>query len=178
VQKKPKKNAGPHMVGGIDGALVGVHAFSKDGLGWMYGGFAYTNSVNLTDGSTLVLNRRERHVMHVDHALCPRCHVLWWTFCAMFLHVTPPSLHPFVAFRIHLWCLNITMVVRHHCNGLPPLQWFFITRWFIVNAMVHHHCGGSPKWSRFAIAVTEHHWCGVLPSAPWQANYLNSGTKT
>ena len=51
---------GPHMVGGIDGALVGVHAFSKDGLGWLYGGLAYTNRVNLTDGTALVLNRRER----------------------------------------------------------------------------------------------------------------------
>jgi hypothetical protein len=51
---------GPHMVGGTDGALVGVHAFSKDGLGWFYGGVAYTNHVNLTDGTALILNRRER----------------------------------------------------------------------------------------------------------------------
>ena len=34
---------GPHMVGSIDGARVGIHAFSQDGERWLDGGLAYTS---------------------------------------------------------------------------------------------------------------------------------------
>ena len=49
---------GPHM--GADPMLVGVHAFSEDGLHWHFGGLAYTNVVPCADETSLVLNRRER----------------------------------------------------------------------------------------------------------------------
>ena len=49
---------GPHM--GTQEMLVGVHSFSQDGMNWYYGGLAYTNRVNFTDGTHLFLNRRER----------------------------------------------------------------------------------------------------------------------
>ena len=63
---------GPHMVGGVNGALVGTHAFSADGLGWMYTGVAYTNMVNLTDGTALQLNRRERpHLIFAEGTRTP-----------------------------------------------------------------------------------------------------------
>jgi hypothetical protein len=63
---------GPHMVGGVKGALVGTHAFSTDGLGWMYTGVAYTNEVNLTDGTALQLNRRERpHLVFAEGTRTP-----------------------------------------------------------------------------------------------------------
>lgn len=63
---------GPHMVGGVNGALVGTHAFSADGLGWMYTGVAYTNRVNLTDGTALQLNRRERpHLVFAEGTRTP-----------------------------------------------------------------------------------------------------------
>ena len=39
---------------------VGVHIFSKDAVQWMFGGVAYTNLVNFTDGSSAFLTRRER----------------------------------------------------------------------------------------------------------------------
>ena len=60
------------MVGGVKGALVGTHAFSADGLGWMYTGVAYTNEVNLTDGTVLQLNRRERpHLVFAEGTRTP-----------------------------------------------------------------------------------------------------------
>jgi hypothetical protein len=63
---------GPHMVGGTKGALVGTHAFSADGLGWMCTGVAYTNEVNLTDGTALQLNRRERpHLVFAEGTRTP-----------------------------------------------------------------------------------------------------------
>jgi len=63
---------GPHMVGGTKGALVGTHAFSADGLGWMYTGVAYTNEVDLTDGTTLQLGRRERpHLVFAEGTRTP-----------------------------------------------------------------------------------------------------------
>lgn len=63
---------GPHMVGGTKGALVGTHAFSTDGLGWMYTGVAYTNDVDMTDGTTLQLNRRERpHLVFAEGTRTP-----------------------------------------------------------------------------------------------------------
>jgi hypothetical protein len=49
---------GPHM--GADPMLVGVHAFSEDGLAWHYGGLAYTNVVRLADRTSTTFNRRER----------------------------------------------------------------------------------------------------------------------
>ena len=53
---------GAHMVGSVDDAQVGVHAFSRDGLMWTYTGTAYTNMVELADDGegVLRLNRRER----------------------------------------------------------------------------------------------------------------------
>lgn len=41
--------------------LNGGHAYSLDGLNWLYGGVAFGTWVNMTDGSVLHLNRRERH---------------------------------------------------------------------------------------------------------------------
>lgn len=47
--------------------LVGVHGFSRDGLAWTFGGVAYTNSVTFTDGTSLLLTRRERpHVVFAE----------------------------------------------------------------------------------------------------------------
>jgi len=50
---------GPHMCGGTD-CFVGVHAYSLDGVAWLFGGEAFRSVVNMTDGGTLRLNRRER----------------------------------------------------------------------------------------------------------------------
>ena len=64
---------GPHM--GADPMLVGVHAFSIDGLTWHYSGLAYTNVVALASNASLVLNRRERpHLVFAedDAARTPR----------------------------------------------------------------------------------------------------------
>ena len=47
--------------------LVGVHGFSRDGLAWTFGGVAYTNNVTFTDGSSILLTRRERpHVAFAE----------------------------------------------------------------------------------------------------------------
>lgn len=54
---------GPHF---CDGYLcfVGVHQFSRDGFTWSFGGVAYTNNVSFTDGTSILLTRRERpHVV-------------------------------------------------------------------------------------------------------------------
>lgn len=51
---------GPHMCGSVSACQVGTHAFSLDGFAWQYGGTAYTTEVNMTDGTQLYLNRRER----------------------------------------------------------------------------------------------------------------------
>ena len=41
--------------------LVGVHLFSRDARMWMYGGLAYTATVDvLGEGEPMRLNRRER----------------------------------------------------------------------------------------------------------------------
>jgi hypothetical protein len=51
------------MCGGFE-CQVGTHAYSLDGVAWHYGGTAYTNRINFTDGSFLYANRRERpHVL-------------------------------------------------------------------------------------------------------------------
>jgi len=43
----------------------GTHAFSRDGMDWVYSSvFAYTGIIEQTDGTTVVWNRRERpHVV-------------------------------------------------------------------------------------------------------------------
>ena len=53
---------GPHMCGGVagSGCLVGVHAYSLDGVAWNFGGVAYRSEVAMTDGTKMRLNRRER----------------------------------------------------------------------------------------------------------------------
>ena len=38
----------------------GTHAFSLDGFEWFAGEAAFTNRVDFTDGTQLLLNRRER----------------------------------------------------------------------------------------------------------------------
>ena len=50
---------GPHMCAGTE-CQVGVHAYSHNGYDWEYSGTAYTSQINLTDGSSIRLNRRER----------------------------------------------------------------------------------------------------------------------
>jgi hypothetical protein len=43
------------------------HGYSLDGLTWLFGGVAYTNNVTFTDGSSLLLTRRERpHVVFAE----------------------------------------------------------------------------------------------------------------
>ena len=44
----------------FDPNFPGSHAFSVDGVAWHYGGAAYSNLVNFSDGSVGVLKRRER----------------------------------------------------------------------------------------------------------------------
>ena len=40
--------------------LCGAHAFSQDGVNWIYGGLAFDNTVEYTDGSKFTFIRRER----------------------------------------------------------------------------------------------------------------------
>ena len=47
------------MCGNLE-CQVGTHAWSLDGFAWYYGGTAYTSRVEFTDGSAVLLNRRER----------------------------------------------------------------------------------------------------------------------
>ena len=43
------------------------HGYSLDGVTWLFGGVAYTNNVTFTDGSSLLLTRRERpHVVFAE----------------------------------------------------------------------------------------------------------------
>ena len=56
----------------IDGALVGTHAYSLDGLAWQYTGATYTNRVSLSGGGQLLLNRRERpHLVFAEGTRTP-----------------------------------------------------------------------------------------------------------
>eukprot|EP01084_Bolivina_argentea_P171025 296309_1 len=50
----------------------GGHAFSVDGLNWIYAGYIYTNKVEYTDGSTFTFSRRERpHFIFADDVCSP-----------------------------------------------------------------------------------------------------------
>ena len=52
--------------------LCGGHAFSDNGLDWIYGGISYDNKVNFTDGSVLAFSRRERtHLVMDDDGYTP-----------------------------------------------------------------------------------------------------------
>ena len=45
---------------GIDGG----HAYSKDGINWMYGGYSFGDLVQYNDGSSIQLGSRERpHIL-------------------------------------------------------------------------------------------------------------------
>ena len=62
---------GPHMCYN-QLCQVGIHAFSRDGNHWTNGGTAYTNLVDFTDGTRLLLNRRERpHVVFAKGTTVP-----------------------------------------------------------------------------------------------------------
>lgn len=55
------------MPGRIDRALLGIHAFSEDGIHWYDGGVAYTNHVEYTDGTSWHFDRRERpHLLFAE----------------------------------------------------------------------------------------------------------------
>lgn len=59
---------GPHFCPGFE-CQVGCHAFSLDGVSWMFGGVAYTNNVTFTDGSSIFLTRRERpHLVFANYS--------------------------------------------------------------------------------------------------------------
>ena len=54
------------------GYNCGGHAFSKDGLQWTYGGRAYGNTVQFTDGNSFVFSRRERpHLVFAEDDVTP-----------------------------------------------------------------------------------------------------------
>ena len=50
--------------------LCGGHAFSDDGLDWIYGGTSYDNTVNFTEESVLAFSRRERPHFVMDDDGC------------------------------------------------------------------------------------------------------------
>eukprot|EP01083_Nonionella_stella_P070904 190017_1 len=49
-----------NMQPNFDQSLCGAHAFSMDGIHWQYGGYAFGNKVQFSDGSQYVFKRRER----------------------------------------------------------------------------------------------------------------------
>ena len=40
--------------------ICGGHAYSENGVDWIYTGYAYNNIVEFTDGSSITYGRRER----------------------------------------------------------------------------------------------------------------------
>ena len=60
-------------VDGIDPQTVcGGHAYSADGVHWIYSGVAYTNHVDHTDGTSTTFTRRERpHLVFADDGCTP-----------------------------------------------------------------------------------------------------------
>eukprot|EP00483_Globobulimina_turgida_P003586 UN03592 len=48
---------------GIDGG----HAYSKDGVSWVYGGYSFGNFVEFTDGTTMTIGSRERPHVILDN---------------------------------------------------------------------------------------------------------------
>ena len=60
-------NMDPARYIGLDGA----HAFSEDGIQWVYGGYSFGDVVEFTDGTQVTLGSRERpHVMFDHQAGC------------------------------------------------------------------------------------------------------------
>ena len=52
--------------------LCGGHAYSTDGINWVYGGAIFGNTVNFTDGTTKTYSRRERpHFVFADDGCTP-----------------------------------------------------------------------------------------------------------
>eukprot|EP01084_Bolivina_argentea_P160393 279306_1 len=51
-------------------ALCGAHAYSLDGISWQYGGLAFNNEVEFTDGSKFTFSRRERPHLIFDNDRC------------------------------------------------------------------------------------------------------------
>eukprot|EP01084_Bolivina_argentea_P238247 400262_1 len=52
--------------------VCGGHAFSEDGMNWIYTGYIYSNVVDFTDGSTFMFERRERpHFVFDDDGCTP-----------------------------------------------------------------------------------------------------------
>ena len=52
-------NRSPNYYHG-DQTVCGAHAFSEDGVNWIYGGVAFTNTVEYDDGEMYTFGRRER----------------------------------------------------------------------------------------------------------------------
>eukprot|EP01084_Bolivina_argentea_P160392 279305_1 len=53
-----------------DQALCGAHAYSMDGVNWQYGGLAFSNEVEFTDGTKFTFSRRERPHLIFDSDRC------------------------------------------------------------------------------------------------------------
>ena len=52
--------------------LCGAHAYSKDGINWQYGGYAYNNTIKFDDNSQFTFNRRERpHLIFAEDRCTP-----------------------------------------------------------------------------------------------------------
>ena len=55
-----------------DETYCGGHAFSVDGVNWIYAGVTYSNTVEFTDGTTFTFGSRERpHLIFDDDGCTP-----------------------------------------------------------------------------------------------------------
>lgn len=52
--------------------LCGGHAYSQDGVNWIYGGVSFGNTISFTDGTNFTFSRRERpHFIFADDGCTP-----------------------------------------------------------------------------------------------------------